>query len=92
MAEFWSLNIGQIITLAAYIVGGVAFVMALKADVRAVNADVANLKLAVEAVERDINKLTDVLVALGRQDERLNAMDQRIDEIRRGEGLIKKSI
>ena len=90
MGDFWSLNIGQIITLAAYLIGGVAFVMALKSDVRAVNVDVGNLKNAVEAIEKDITKLTDVLVSLGRQDERLNAMDQRIDEIRRGEGLIRK--
>lgn len=88
MSDFWTLNFGQIVTLIAYLAGGIAFVMALKSDVRAVNADMTNLKNAVEAMERDINKLTDVLVALGRQDERLTAMDKRIDEIRRGEGLI----
>lgn len=91
MDGFWQLNVGQLITLAAYLIGGIAFVMALKADVRAVNIDVANLKQVVEGLEKDLNKLADILVAVARQDERLNGLDKRIEEIRRGEGLIIRS-
>jgi hypothetical protein len=46
-------------------------------------AVLGNRMLAVDtrlgSVEADLKKMTDVLVALARQDERLNAMNRRLD-------------
>ncbi len=76
-----TISLGNLLTILAFLIGGVGFVYTIRSDVRA-QGD------RLDAVEHELQKLSDILIALGRQDERLNAMDRRIDDMRRGEGFI----
>ena len=76
-----TISIGNLLTILAFLVGGIGFVYTIRSDVRAQG-------LRLDAVESGLRKLSEILIALGRQDERLNAIDRRIDDLRRGEGWI----
>lgn len=50
--------------------------------------DVKGLKINMASVNTELKKLTDVMVSIARQDERLSAMDKRIDDmVHRGKQL-----
>lgn len=69
-----TLNLGQLLTLMATIIGGSAVVVTLRSDLRAVVARVAN-------VERAIEKQTDILVLLGKQEVRLDSLEKRLARV-----------
>ena len=76
-----TISVGNLLTILAFLVGGIGFVYTIRSDVGAQGRRLG-------AVESELRKLSEILVALGRQDERLNAIDRRIDDLRRGEGYI----
>lgn len=76
-----TISLGNLLTILAFLIGGIGFVYTIRSDVRAQGE-------RLDAVEHELQKLSDILIALGRQDERLNSMDRRIDDMRRGEGFI----
>jgi hypothetical protein len=67
----WSINIGHLITILVLGAGGVGFVYVLRGRVD-------HLSSRMLALEIETKKLIDVLIAQGRHDERLTAMDARM--------------
>jgi len=76
-----TISIGNLLTIAAFLVGGIGFVYTIRADVRS-QGD------RISSVEDEIKEIKTVVVAQARNEERLNAMDRRIDDLRRGRGFI----
>lgn len=76
-----TISIGNLLTILAFLVGGIGFVYTIRSDVGAQGQ-------RLDAVESELRKLGEILIALGRQDERLTAMDRRIEDLRRGDGFI----
>jgi hypothetical protein len=68
--EFLNLNLGNILTIATFILGGIGFAYTIKSDVR-----VTSTRLT--AVELELAGLRQVVIEIARQGERMNAMDQR---------------
>lgn len=77
----WSIDLGNLMAIASFLLTGIGFAYTIRESVKA-------LLIRVGLLEHEIKKLSEILVALGRQDERLNAMDRRIDDLRRGKGFI----
>jgi len=69
--DFFHVNLGNVLTIVAFFVGGLAFVYTLRGDVRMQAG-------RLESLEREVVKMRDVLVQIARQEERLTAMDQRM--------------
>jgi TolA-binding protein len=76
-----SVNLGQILTL-------VGFSATLLGAAYVVREQVKQLGHRMVSVEAELKKMTDVMVQLGRQDERLNSMDRRIDDLQHGRGFV----
>ena len=72
----WTLDIGTILTIIGFVVGGVFIFSMMRADLQ-------HMSKRLMAVEDSISKLTDVLVKVAVERERLDAHDQRIDRLER---------
>jgi hypothetical protein len=72
----FTVNLGNLLTIISFLVGGVAFVYTIKFEVRSIQSRLAD-------VEVDLRKLTDVLVNIARQDERMNYMSKEIQELKK---------
>jgi len=62
----------QVVQIGVIVLGGVAMLATLRSNVR-------ELTRRVVGVETDVKKLVEVLVALARQDERLDALNRRVE-------------
>lgn len=72
------INVGNILTIVAFCVGGLVFIYTLRARVDVMNSGVENLAKRVLGMEQQLVRLVDVLVEQGRQAERIAATDQRL--------------
>ena len=68
----WTISIGNILTMGGFVLGGVGFVVAVRRDV-------AILATRLTPIESAVLKLTDILEKIGRQDERLKAVERDIE-------------
>jgi hypothetical protein len=69
--EFLSVNLGNLLTMLTFLVGGVGFAYTIRGDVK-----ITALRLT--AVEKELADLRKVVVEIARQEERMNSMDQRM--------------
>jgi hypothetical protein len=74
-----TVNWGHVLTGIALALGAIGIVYAIKSDVRV-------LKAELDAMRAQIVKITDVLVHLGRQEERLNSHEKRIERLEDNDG------
>jgi hypothetical protein len=68
----WSVSVGNILTLAGFAFGGISFVVAVRRDVSVLAARLGPIESAVV-------KMTEILERLGRQDERLKAVERDVE-------------
>lgn len=68
----WTISIGNLLTMGAFAAGGIGFVIAVRRDV-------AILSARLTPIESAVLKLTDILERIGRQDERLKAVERDIE-------------
>lgn len=71
MDEFLRVNLGQLLSMIVFIVGGVGFAYTVRGDVK-------NQGSRLESIEQELHELRKVVVSIARQEERLTAMDQRM--------------
>ena len=71
MENFLSFNLGNVITIISFIVGGIMFVNTIRKDVSYQGERLTN-------IEDEMKKMRDVMVSIARQEERMSAMDQRM--------------
>lgn len=79
-----TINLGHILTFVGMVGGGFAAAIVLRGQV-------TEIIHRVSLIERELEKMTEVLVAIGRQDEKVAALDRRIDEIQRRCAMIHES-
>lgn len=70
----FTVNIGTLFTLVAFIFGGGAFV--------------ALVNYRMKVVEDKLDNMKDVMMELARQEERQNSLERRIDDLQHGRGFI----
>ncbi len=75
----WTVNVGHIITAGGLLVGAVGIIWALRSDVKV-------LATRIGSIELQILKVADVLVHIGRQDERLKSHERRLDKLEARDG------
>jgi hypothetical protein len=78
MDSFFKIDIGAVIQLTALALTITGAVWAFRGRLDILSTNVAEAAKRLTDVEAEMKQLTQVLVALGRQDERMNAIDQRM--------------
>lgn len=74
----FAINLGNILTILAFIGGGIYFVLVMRNKIDVISKETLNLKDETKMMSQELKKLTEVLIVQGRQDERITAMDQRM--------------
>lgn len=80
-----AIRVGDIITLCAFLIGGMGFAWGMRGDLKMLARD-------VKAHGHKIDKLESVITAQAVQDQRLTDLDRRIEELRHGRGFIQRDI
>lgn len=70
----WSINVGHVLAAFGFILGASGIVWALRGDMKV-------LASRLTSVEATVIKLADILIQIGRQEERLNSHDRRITKL-----------
>lgn len=69
-----TINLGNLLTVLSFLVGGIAFAISIKNQVNFIS-------LRLVGVETEVRKLTEILITQGRQDERITDLERRTDFI-----------
>lgn len=73
MVVDWTISVGNVLTLLAMFIGGMAAVMSMRGDIKGIRSD-------LDRVEKDLDKIATVLIEMARQEERMSAMDRRLTD------------
>jgi K+/H+ antiporter YhaU regulatory subunit KhtT len=91
-ADFWHFNLGNLLTILSFIVGGIWFITTMKGDMKELSVltelRLTHLEASNDDQKEEIKKLAAVLITLGRYEERFLRVEQMIDDLRRGRGII----
>jgi small-conductance mechanosensitive channel len=71
MEQFFQINIGQIAQVVIVLIGVVVMFQKVRDDIKNQGARLVN-------VETELAEVRKIMIAVARQDERMNAMDQRM--------------
>lgn len=74
-----TINLGHILTFVGFCFGGFSVVLALKSDIAAVSHDTKNLGEKISSIEKTVDKLTEVLVTIGKQEVRIDGIEKRMN-------------
>ena len=69
-----SIDLGHVLEALTSLIVFVGIIFTLRGDVKSLKGDMSFVK-------EELKKLTEVMISIARTDERLNAMDKRIDDV-----------
>ena len=72
-----SINLGNILTIVAFLAGGIAFAYSIKSDTKVLEIRFTMIDAQIEDFKLDIKKLNDVLVSLAMQSGRIDRVEER---------------
>ena len=87
----WSLRFGDIVSFLGFALGGLSVIFMMKSDIRALALELGFLKNTVDTQSKEIEGLAKLLTLMGQYEERFSNLRREINELKRGEGWIKKS-
>jgi hypothetical protein len=76
-----TIRVGDFITLAAVLIGGLGFVWSMRGDLKMLARD-------VRAQGKEIEKLSIVITAQAVQTQRIDDLDRRLEELRHWRGFV----
>lgn len=80
----YTITIGNIIEIAAFLGGGLFAFFTMRADINVIRNDVGYL-------QRSFERLSAILTQVAVQDARISMIEKDVDEMRHGQGYIQKS-
>lgn len=83
-----TITLGNILTLVGFLFGGWTFVWTMKGRIDVLSDEIKALKEQSVTQSKQIADFAQALVELARQDERLNAIDRRVEDMRYGRGFV----
>jgi hypothetical protein len=85
----WSLRFGDIVSFLGFALGGLSVIFMMKSDIRALALKLGFLEEEVEKQSARIGELGNVLMVMGRYEERMGALRRDMDDLKHGRGYIK---
>jgi hypothetical protein len=86
--DFLTVNLGNLLTIASFLIGGIWFISTMKNAIELLTVRLGTLETVSRDQRKEIQKLADVLVTLGRYEERFLRVEGMIDDLRHGRGII----
>lgn len=86
--DFLTVNLGNILTIVSFLVGGLWFINTMRNAIELLTLRLGTLEETNRDQRKEIQKLADVLVTLGRYEERFLRVEGMIDDLRHGRGII----
>lgn len=84
----WTLSIGNLLQIAAFMVVGVGAFFTLRGDIRILRHDLKNMQQQQEGLADTMSNISATLTTVAVQDERITQMAKTIDEMRHGQGFV----
>jgi hypothetical protein len=83
-----TISLGSILTIVGFLAGGWAFVLAMRSRIDVLTVEIQMLKDKSVQQGDQLIEFAKALVLLARQEERLTAMDRRVEDMRHGRGFV----
>lgn len=84
----WTVSVGNIIQIVAFLGAGLAMFFAMRADIRVIRHDLGNLKQRQNDLNEAFTQLGKILTQVAVQDQRIVAIEKTVDELRHGQGFV----
>jgi hypothetical protein len=81
---------GNLLTIFAVVGSVFTFIWAMKADIGIVKRDIDYLQQSHKALTEAFNQLGKILTQVAVQDQRINMLEKRVDELSHGKGYVKE--
>lgn len=89
MIDWSPIRLGDIVSFLGFALGGLSVIFMMKSDIRALALKLGFLEEEVEKQSERIGELGNVLMVMGRYEERMGALRRDMDDLKRGRGYIK---
>jgi len=84
----WSISIGNLLQIAAFLIAGVGAFFALRTDIKVLKHDMEKIQRDQVMIGEAMKQMTNVLTTLAVQQVRLDRAEMTIDEMRHGQGFV----
>lgn len=84
----YTVTIGNILTIFSVIGSVVTLVYSMKNDISILKRDIDYLQDSHRALTEAFNQLGKVLTQVAVQDQRINMLEKRVDELAHGKGIV----
>jgi hypothetical protein len=84
----YTITIGSILQTIVYTAAAVAFFYAMRTDINILKHDMRNLEDSQKSMTEAFSQLGRVLTQVAVQDARLIMIENRLDELRHGKGMV----
>lgn len=88
LTAFLHVNLGNILTILSFIGGGIWFISTMRTAMELLSMRMTGIERLVTGQAEELKKLTQVLITLGRYEERFLRLEGMLDELRHGKGFI----
>ncbi len=85
----YTISFGNILTIAAIIGSVMTFIWSMKSDIIVIENDILYLQKSLGTLTEAFAQLGKILTQVAVQDQRMNMVEKRVDEIAHGKGFIQ---
>lgn len=86
----WTINVGNLLNILIMVAGITGFFYSIKSDIKILRVDLKHLEAQQASLADAFKQLGGILTQIALQDSRLGMMEKSLDEIRHGDGFIRK--
>ena len=86
------IDIADLIKFAGLLAAGLWFISKMSGRLDLVTSEMKSLKDIIEGQSEQLAAFAKALIDLARQEERINAIDRRVEDLRKGHGWIQNDV
>lgn len=86
----YSISLGNVLTIFSTVGSVMALLYSMKGDIAIVKHDIHYLQESHKALTEAFTQLGRILTQVAVQDQRINMLEKRVDELAHGDGIVKK--
>lgn len=87
----WSISVGNLLTILSMAVISIGVIWGMRSDIRAISQDIKYIQEKQQTLNEAFTQLGNILTKVAVQDTRLAMIEKNIDELRHGDGFVRKA-
>lgn len=87
----YTVSVGNILTIISVVGAAMAFIYTMRNEISLVKSDVRHLEEGQRSLAEAFSQLGKILTQVAVQDNRINMIEKRFDELSHGRGFIRKN-